>query len=114
MVTNIQQSLIRKENYKTICRRELNKIARKTEYFIFSQNNQQYLDKSWLYRSRRKIKSYIYLYFSKQLNCAAGRLKFKYMSNRQCKEIIHLINNTDLKEIFDYVSNKINKQELSV
>ena len=113
MVTNIQQSLNKKEKYKAVCRRELNKIARKTEYFIFSQNNQQYLDKSWLYRSRQKIKSYIYLYFSKQLNCAAGRLNFKYINNRQCKEIIRLINNTDLKEIFSYVSNKINEQELS-
>lgn len=113
MVTNIQQSLSKKENYKTVCRRELNKIVRKTEYFIFSQNNQQYLDKSWLYNLKRKIKAYVIIYFSKQLNCAAGRLNFKYINNRQCKEIIRLINNTDLKEIFSYVSNKINEQELS-
>lgn len=114
MVTNIQQSLNKKEKYKAVCRRELNKIARKTEYFIFSQNNQQYLDKSWLYNLKRKIKAYVIIYFAEKLNCAARRLKFKYMSNRQCKEIVRLINNTDLKEIFDYVSNKINEQELSV
>lgn len=114
MVTNIQQSLNKKEKYKAVCRRELNKIARKTEYFIFSQNNQQYLDKFCLYRLRQRIKSCVYLYFSNQLNCDVGKLKFKHMSNYHCKRIIGLINETDLKEIFDYVSNKINKQELSV
>lgn len=88
--------------YKAICRRKLNNIINHVESFLIL-SNQKNNKKADMYKNKYKIRSYIHLFISMQVGWRTKKLKFKQMSNNQCRNLIKTIDSINIQEVCNFI-----------